>query len=270
MPRTALQAVSLSDAGTVRQFNEDRVVVDAALGLLLIADGMGGHRAGDIAAHMGIDIVHGALRARSVQASGAPPSLLAAVNASINQANQAIHQAARAPGVREGMGTTLAVAAFEGDSAVIGHVGDSRAYRLRDDELALLTRDDSLVREAVAQGLISAADAAHSHNRSLVTQALGVAPSVNAHVHAVDVRDGDVFLLCTDGLSDLVAHDDLELIVNTLKINLPLAARTLVDTAKDNGGYDNVSVILARVGSPATQRRTGWLARALARIFGRR
>ena len=270
MPTTALEAVGISDAGTVRQFNEDRVVVDAALGLLLLADGMGGHRAGDVAAHMGIDIVHRALRGRSVQASGTPAPLLVAVNASINQANQEIHQAARAPGVREGMGTTLAVVAFDGASAVVGHVGDSRVYRLRDDELALLTRDDSLVREAVEQGLISAADAADSHNRSLVTQALGIAPGVDAHVHAVDVREGDVYLLCTDGLSDLVAHDDLELIVNTLKINLPLAARTLVDTAKDNGGYDNVSVILARVLSPSAHGGAGWLARAFARIFGRR
>ena len=271
MTRTALDAVGFSDAGTVRQFNEDRVVVDAALGLLLLADGMGGHRAGDVAAHMGIDIVHRALRARFAKASTSPPSLLAAVHQSINQANEAIHQAARTPGAREGMGTTLAVVAFDDASAVIGHVGDSRIYRLRDDELTLLTRDDSLVREAVEQGLISASDAADSHNRSLVTQALGVAPTIDAHVHAIDVREEDVILVCSDGLSDLVAHDDIELIVNTLKINLPLAARTLIDTAKDNGGYDNVSVILARVVPLAARHGgAGWLARAFARLLGRR
>jgi protein phosphatase len=168
------------------------------------------------------------------------------------------------------MGTTLAVAVFDGDSVALGHVGDSRIYRLRDDQLALLTRDDSLVREAVDQGVINAAEAAASHNRSLVTQALGVAPSIEANLRCVDAREGDVYLVCSDGLSDLVAHDDIELIVNTLKINLPLAARTLVETAKDNGGYDNVSVVLARVSGASSVKRRGWLARVLMRLTGRR
>jgi PPM family protein phosphatase len=270
MPRHTIEAIGLSDAGAVRQFNEDRVVVDAPLGIVALADGMGGHRAGDVAAHMAADIVWSSLRARLAQANAGQQSLLLAVNSSINQANQAIHEAAQASGSREGMGTTLAVAVFDGDSVVLGHVGDSRIYRLRDDRLTLLTRDDSLVREAVDQGLISASDAAGSHNRSLVTQALGVAPDVEANVRSADLRDGDVYMLCSDGLTDLVAHDDIELIVNTLKVNLGVAVRTLVDTAKDNGGYDNVSVILARVSSASNATRTGWLARLLAALFGER
>jgi len=127
------------------------------------------------------------------------------------------------------------------------------------------------VREAVDEGLIGAADAADSHNRSLVTQALGVADEIDCNVRTLDARTGDVYLLCSDGLSDLVEHDDIELILDTLKVNLPLAARTLVDTANDNGGYDNVSVVLARVRKPFPAVRQGLLARALAALrFGRR
>ena len=270
MPRDFLDAVGLSDAGAVRQFNEDRVVVDPAHGFVAVADGMGGHRAGDLAAHLAAEIVWTALRAHLAGASASQQSALLAVNESINQANRAVREASQGHVTREGMGTTLAVALFHDDTVVLGHVGDSRIYRLRDDELQLLTRDDSLVREAVDQGLIGAADARDSHNRSLVTQALGVADDVDANLRSLDVRPGDVFLLCSDGLTDLVEHADIELIVNTLKPNLPLAARTLVDTANDNGGYDNVSVVLACVRRPFPLRRRHLFGRLLAALSGRR
>jgi protein phosphatase len=270
MPRDAIEAVGLSDAGAVRQFNEDRVIVDPAHGVVALADGMGGHRAGDVAAHLAAEIVWTSLRAHVSGSSEVQQSPLLAVNESINQANRAILEASKGHVTREGMGTTLAVALFHDNSVVLGHVGDSRIYRLRDDELKLLTRDDSLVREAVDQGLIGAADAASSHNRSLVTQALGVADVVDANLRTLDARPGDLFLLCSDGLTDLVEHGDIELILGTLGINLPLAARTLVDTANDNGGYDNVSVILARVRRPFPAAPGGWLARFLARVRGAR
>jgi protein phosphatase len=266
MARNDIEAVGLTDAGSVREFNEDRIVVDPVLGLMALADGMGGHRAGDVAAHMAAEIVWSGLRSHGSGTNVRQQSALLALNASINQANLAIFDAARVSVSREGMGTTLAVALFEDDGVVLGNVGDSRVYRLRDDALKLLTRDDSLVRETVDHGLISASEAANSHNRSLVTQALGVAPTVDASLRSVDARPGDVFMLCSDGLSDLVDHDDIELILNALKVNLPLAARTLVDTAKDNGGYDNVSVILARVRDRPVARTRGWLARFVSAL----
>jgi protein phosphatase len=265
MARDFLEAVGLSDAGTVRQFNEDRIVVDPALGVMALADGMGGHRAGEVASHMAADIVCAALRTHLAGPAVHQHSPLLALNASINQANRAIAEAASS-GSRQGMGTTLAVALFHDNAVALGHVGDSRVYRLRDDMLQLLTRDDSLLRDQVDHGLIAADQAIDSHNRSFVTQALGIADEVDMHLRSVDARPGDVFLLCSDGLNDLVDDADIELVLNTLSVNLPLAAQTLVDMANDNGGYDNVSVILARVARPFPAQSEGWLARMLARL----
>jgi protein phosphatase len=149
----------------------------------------------------------------------------------------------------------------------VGHIGDSRVYRLRDRALTLLTRDDSLLRDEIDAGMISLEEAAESHNRSLVTRALGIESSIRAHFFDDEARIGDVYLVCSDGLNDLVDDAEIELIVDGLQANLPLAASHLVQTAKDNGGYDNVSVILAKVLDPfpaASQQRWtlrwfGWL-----------
>lgn len=277
MTHEIVEAVGLTDAGNVRQFNEDRIVVAPEIGVVALADGMGGHRAGELASHMAADLVVNGLR--SHLADGGPAaaqhSPLLAVDKSINQANRTILEAARSSPSRQGMGTTLAVALFHADGVAIAHVGDSRIYRLRGGKLRLLTRDDSLLRQQVESGLIAASDVADSHNRSFVTQALGVAEDVDAHLRDVDTIPGDVFLLCSDGLNDLVDDDDIELIVHSLSGNLTLAAQVLVQTAKDNGGYDNVSVILARPRRTARSSRrgdrlaqlAGWLRR---KVTGRR
>ena len=269
MPRR-VEAVGVSDAGSVRQFNEDRIVLAPEIGVVALADGMGGHRAGEIASHMAADLVVDSLRAHFADAGATATqhSPLLALDKSINQANRQIFDAAQASRLREGMGTTLAVAAFHGRGVTIAHVGDSRIYRLRAGRLALLTRDDSLLRQQVEAGLIAASDVADSHNRAYVTQALGVADAVDAHPRDVDVLPGDLFLLCSDGLNDLVDDDDIELIVHSLSGNLALAAQVLVQTAKDNGGYDNVSVILAR---PDARPRAsgGWLRRFVDRLLRR-
>ena len=261
MTHDRVEAAGLTDAGNVRQFNEDRIVVAPEIGVMALADGMGGHRAGEIASHMAADLVVDSLRGHLAEgaATVAQHSPLLAVDKSINQANQRIFEAARASPSRQGMGTTLAVALFHDGGVAIAHVGDSRIYRLRGGRLELLTRDDSLLRRQIESGLISASDIADSHNRSFVTQALGVAEHVDAHLRDVDTLPGDVLLLCTDGLNDLVDDGDIELILQSLSPNLPLAAQVLVQTAKDNGGYDNVSVIVAR--AHATPRRYAWLAR---------
>jgi protein phosphatase len=200
------------------------------------------------------------------RAGSGPHVAMRAVDQSINRANTAIFDAARASASYDGMGTTLALALFYDNRVTLGHVGDSRVYRLRGDTLELLTRDDSLLRDQVELGLISATDASESHNRSLVTRALGIGDSVAGHLREHETLPGDLFLLCSDGLNDLVEDTDIELILSALGANLPLAAHHLVQTAKDNGGYDNVSVILAKVLKlyPATSRRWvdrwfGWL-----------
>ena len=271
MTQVSIEAVGLSDPGNLRQFNEDRIVLAPEVGVVALADGMGGHRAGEIASQLAADLVVERLRTALAEVGATPSqhSPLLALGESINQANRSILEAARADPSRQGMGTTLAVAVFHPHGAAIGHVGDSRIYRLRGGKLALLTRDDSLLRQQLEAGLIAAADVADSHNRSLVTQALGIAESVDAHPQNVDAIPGDVFLLCSDGLNDLVDDADVELIVASLKANLALAAQVLVQTAKDNGGYDNVSVILVKIAARAAiPRPAGWLARALAWLRG--
>ena len=263
-----VEAAGVTDAGSVRPFNEDRIVLAPEIGVVALADGMGGHRAGEIASHMAADLVVDSMR-RHLADTGATAtqhSPLLALDKSINQANRHIFEAAQASRAREGMGTTLAVAAFHARGVTIAHVGDSRIYRLRAGRLALLTRDDSLLRQQVETGLISADDVADSHNRAYVTQALGVAEAVDAHPRDVETLPGDLLLLCSDGLNDLVDDGDIELIVHSLSANLALAAQVLVQTAKDNGGYDNVSVILARWASQ-TRPREGWFPRLVRRLF---
>ena len=264
MARKFIEAAAATDPGNVRQYNEDCIAMDPELGVVAVADGMGGHRAGEVASAMAAQMVLVGLRQRLAELrSGADQhSPLLAVEESIIQANLAIWGAAHAHAGQLGMGTTLALALFHDNRIVIGHVGDSRVYRLRGGKLQLMTRDDSLLRDQVDAKLISAADAGESHNRSLVTQALGVAEQVAAHVRQVDAVPGDIVLLCSDGLNDLVDDADIELILQEVGANVPLAAHLLVQTAKDNGGYDNISAIVARVRKPFPAAR-GWQRRLL-------
>ena len=269
MSRLFIEAAGLTDVGSVRQYNEDSIAFDAQSGVMTLADGMGGHRAGEVASRMATDLLLGALRERSAEFNSEgdhdPPPLT--VEQSIIRANSEIFAAARANPTYHGMGTTLAVAAFYGRRVTLAHVGDSRIYRARQDRLQLLTRDDSLLREQVELGLIDSRDAGTSHNRNLVTRALGIDERVVPHVREEEVPPGDIYLLCSDGLNDLVEEGDIELIINSLKANLPLAVHHLIQAAKDCGGYDNVSAILVRVHDAAPDEKAGgWLSRFFARF----
>jgi protein phosphatase len=267
MSRNFIEIAAVTDAGSVRQFNEDSIVTDPEIGLAVLADGMGGYRAGEVASHMATQIVLSSLQAQvaDFRSGAGQHSPLRAVDQSINRANKAVFDAGKGRSKYHGMGTTLALALFYDNRVALGHIGDSRIYRLRSDVLRLLTRDDSLLRDQIELGLISAADAGESHNRSLVTQALGIEESALAHLREDEAYPGDIYLLCSDGLNDYVEDADIELIISALKTNLPLAANLLVQTAKDNGGYDNVSVILARVRKPfPAARHQRWMSR----LFG--
>lgn len=256
-----LEVASLSDAGKLRPLNEDGVVVDRECGFALLTDGMGGPRAGDVASRLALATIAERLRA-SVEAPSPQE-----VEASIVAANAAVHAAAHKQGVRTGMGTTLALAAFGGERVVLAHVGDSRIYRLRDGRLELLTRDDSILNDQVELGLIAVDEVAESHNRRMVTQSLGMAAAVAPHVREEAVRAGDVYLLCSDGLNDLVGDADIEIIIDALKTNLPLTASHLVQLANDSGGYDNVTVALVRVqDEPPAAAPRGWLGRLFGRL----
>jgi protein phosphatase len=271
MPSEFLEVASVTDVGNVRQYNEDSIAVDVQHGILALADGMGGHRAGEVASRMATETLIAGLTAaaRSFRTNARQHAPLLALSQSINRANRLIHEAGQVDTRYRGMGTTMAVAVFHDNRVAMAHVGDSRIYRVRDARLQLLTRDDSLLRDQVEMGVISSKEASHSHNRSLVTRALGVDDRVSAHLADDNVLPGDVYLMCSDGLNDMVDDTDIELIVASLSANLPLAATHLVQAAKDNGGYDNVSVILAKVKQPfpahppgVFSRLRAWLARA--------
>lgn len=267
MAHNFLEVVGVTDAGRVRQYNEDSIAIDHSKGVVALADGLGGHRAGEIASKMATQIILRSLQANvaTFRSRARELSPMVAIDKSISRANKAVFRAAKTQAAYHGMGTTLVVALFYDNRVALGHIGDSRIYRLRGDVLQLLTRDDSLLLDQVELGLISAAEASASHNRSLVTRAIGMDENAAAHVREDDASPGDIFLLCSDGLNDFVEDTAIELIIKALKTNLPLAARHLIQAANDNGGYDNVSVILAKVVKPfPATRTTGWVSR----LFG--
>jgi protein phosphatase len=267
-----LEVAYLTDVGNVRQYNEDSIAVDVPNGILALADGMGGHRAGEVASRMATETLVAGLSAASRTFSANPHqhAPLLALGQSINRANRLILEAGQVDVRYRGMGTTMAAAVFHDNRVTLAHIGDSRVYRLRGQQMELLTRDDSLLRDQVEMGVITAKEASHSHNRSLVTRALGVEERISAHIADDAAQPGDVYLLCSDGLNDMVDDADIELILTSLGANLPLAVTHLVQAAKDNGGYDNVSVILAKVLEPFPAAAADWLGRTrawLARLF---
>jgi serine/threonine protein phosphatase PrpC len=256
-----LQVAALSDVGQVRRFNEDAVAADQEHGIAIVADGMGRHGAGEVASRMARDIVLAGLRDAGSDLRGKPSQAIERV---LGQANRSIFKAAHDNPSYRGMGTTLALLLFHGTSVILAHVGDSRVYRLREGRLNLLTRDDSLVSDQVEWGLISAEEVGASRNRHLVTQALGIQEHLSPRLRRETVRPGDLFLVCSDGLNDMVDEADIELIVSSLQVNLPLAAGHLVQLANDNGGLDNVSVVLVKA-LPVSEAPT--LKGRLARLW---
>ena len=175
-------------------------------------------------------------------------------------ANAAIFQAAQDEAGYAGMGTTLVAALFFDDRVAVAHVGDSRLYRLRDGTLSLLTHDHSLLQEQIDSGLLSAEEARYSLNRNLVTRALGVDPLVEVDLAEHLVLPDDLYLLCSDGLNDMVPDEEIALALQTLSDHLELAATQLVEMANDQGGRDNVSVILVKVRQAYPAPGTWWQA----------
>lgn len=269
--RNALEVASLTDAGQVRSFNEDSVVVDGAAGLMVLADGMGGYKAGDVASGMATSMIANELRqalrdlkAGQDDAAGRSPQAQR-VQAAVEQANRVIFKAATTDPQYRGMGATLVLALFHDNRLVVAHCGDSRLYRLRGNRLEQMTQDHSLLREQLELGMISGEDAKLSHNRNLVTRALGVDAAIDVEVREEAVLPGDVYLLCSDGLNDMVDDADIELALSALHVNLPLAAQQLVTMANDNGGHDNISVVLIKVLKPFPAEQESGL---FGRLFG--
>jgi len=177
----------------------------------------------------------------------------------ICKANASIFQAAQSQPQYAGMGTTIVSGLFYDNRIVVGHVGDSRMYRLRGETLETITRDHSLLQEQIDSGMISVEDARLSKNKNLVTRAVGIDAEVEPEIHVHDVQVGDIYLLCSDGLNDMVEDEDIQSTLYAMQSNLTLAAEQLIQMANDNGGRDNVSVILVKVNGKFAVPR-GWLA----------
>ncbi|MBZ0105864.1 MAG: Stp1/IreP family PP2C-type Ser/Thr phosphatase [Sulfuricella denitrificans] len=241
---------TITDTGVVRSFNEDTIATEHDLGLALVADGMGGYKAGDVASGMAASIMVSELKRLLPEKPLTPNEIAEILRSSVGRTNRAIYQAAQANPQYHGMGTTLVSALFHDNRLHFVHIGDSRLYRLRHGKLQVLTQDHSILHEQVALGLISNDDAKISHNRNLVTRALGVEAQTECEAQDQAVEVGDIYLLCSDGLNDMVDDINIELALNALQANLPLTARQLVMMANDNGGHDNISAIVIKVLAP--------------------
>jgi PPM family protein phosphatase len=248
-----LEFAARTDTGLVRSQNEDAIAISPAHGFALLADGMGGYSAGEVASGIAIAVTQGALEEVLARSDAARlqrnNQLHQAVIDAIQRANTAILDAAREEPDYSGMGTTLVAAVFHGDSLTIAHVGDSRAYRFRDGEIEQITRDHSVLQEQIDAGLIDPELARFSHQKNLVTRAVGVAAEMEVEIHDHQTQAGDMYLLCSDGLSDLLATQEMRDILVAHQASLDAACDALVQRANDNGGYDNISVVLARVRS---------------------
>jgi serine/threonine protein phosphatase PrpC len=233
-----------SNTGRKRHHNEDAYVFDPPL--FAVADGMGGARAGELAS----SIAASALREATITPTEGPENLVVEL---IQGANQRVHQRAVSDTTASGMGTTMTVALFRSEgSVVIGHVGDSRAYLLRQGELAQLTEDHSLVAELVRRGELSPEQAEVHPQRSVITRALGTEPEVDVDAFTVEAREGDVFLLCSDGLTTMVDPGTIAQLIHTNRFDLEAASRALIRVANDRGGEDNITTVLFAIAGDGT------------------
>lgn len=243
-----------TDVGQARDHNEDAISWDFYRGLAMLADGMGGHNAGDVASRMCLEKLDTILAAALDKSLGnIRPNKNASreatvVRRAINKANTAVFENSLDNPDRKGMGTTLVVMLFYDNRAVVAHVGDSRVYRLRSNTLEQITEDHSLVRELLEKGAISEEEAVDNPYSHVITRAVGISPRVAVEIHEYDVLPGDTFLLCSDGLTDRVSDREIEETLVAAEGLWERATQRLIDLANNKGGHDNISVILAGVG----------------------
>jgi PPM family protein phosphatase len=253
-PGDATEMAGLTHTGKVRSHNEDCVIVMNELGLALVADGMGGYNAGEVAAGLAAGMISQGLEAAwpiaGVQPLDGRDERAGAerlIRREIAEADAAIFAKAHSAEQWAGMGTTLVLALFFDNSVTVAHIGDSRLYRLRGEALEQLTHDHSLLQEQIDAGIMTREHARTSNNRNVVTRALGAGPAEETEIHTYPTSAGDVYLLCSDGLTDMLDDEAIRLKLTAPEANLELAAQRLVAAANEAGGRDNISVILARV-----------------------
>ena len=250
----SIEMAKATHTGMVRSHNEDSIATDPEIGLVVLADGMGGYNAGEVASGIATALISSETREALLRhapheldkATGAPfaATLLRDI---IAKANTSIFQSANSQPQYAGMGTTLVAGLLCNNQITVAHIGDSRCYRHRNGKFEQITRDHSLLQEQIDSGLLTKEAAKRSQNKNLVTRALGIEPAVEAEIHSHQAAQGDIYLVCSDGLNDMVEDEDIAMTLDALGTNLPLAAEQLVQMANDNGGRDNISVVLIKV-----------------------
>lgn len=238
----SFEMAAATDIGRIRSRNEDawRIVPEA--GLAILSDGMGGHRAGNVASRMAVEIIGDELLDGD-DATVTPAQLIN----SLELANDSIRDVAQSEPDCQGMGATVVVARFQESKILVAHAGDSRLYRFWKDELELLTEDHTLAQQYVREGIMEQADADRWIGRNMLVKGLGIDTEVDPDVTEVDLAADQVYLLCSDGLTDAISNQDIAAILREHGDSLQNAVDRLIDAANDNGGPDNITVILTRV-----------------------
>lgn len=246
-----------SDIGLTRHHNEDRFHADPAAGLFIVCDGMGGHRAGEVASSRTVALIPQHLAALTTDPTlpligTTRPEWSVATNrlaSAVRLANHRVHQEANQHLAYAGMGTTVVAAWLVGTTVSVAHVGDSRLYLIRDQTIQVLTQDHSLVQEQVRSGLLTEAEAAHAAHKHVLTRAIGVQPQVDVELGEFPLLHGDLLLLCSDGLTTGVSHDEILRVV--LESSDPqTVSHRLIALANDVGGVDNTTVVAVKVTHP--------------------
>ncbi|HSN70429.1 MAG TPA: Stp1/IreP family PP2C-type Ser/Thr phosphatase [Steroidobacteraceae bacterium] len=254
--------MGLTDAGRIREHNEDTIGSDPDIGLFVLADGMGGYNAGEVASGIAVKTImslvkeaveHQDLTVGDRESRLSRPSIV--LRDAIVRANKIIYQTAKTQPQCEGMGTTIVACMFFDNRVSIAHVGDSRMYRLRANRFERMTMDHSLLQELIDRGFYTPEEAQRAANKNYVTRALGVEPSVEVELSEQVVQKGDFYVLCSDGLSDMIEDEDIHLTISTFGASLATVAKQLIKLANDNGGRDNISLILSQVVDSFAARR---------------
>ena len=268
---SAIKVVRLTDIGKVRDHNEDAVASDLSIGLLVLADGMGGYRAGEVASEIAVLLIASIITQamqdefhKELDKSDLLPESHM-LRSAVEQANAAIYQVSQDEPQCAGMGTTLVAGVFTNNKLVVGHIGDSRMYRLRGAALVQLTEDHSLVQEQMNAGLITQEQAQRSSSKNLVTRALGIEPEVELALQELEVEVGDIYLLCSDGLSDMVSDAEIAATLREANGNITHAAKRLIHLANENGGVDNISVTLAIIKKEFAAEKS-WVQNLLEKV----
>jgi protein phosphatase len=249
-----IEIVNVSDVGKRRPHNEDSTLCDPDEGLCILADGMGGYKAGEIASAIAVTSTHKVVLNRLLKISRGQRDKESGlsvesgvIRSAIIAVNSEIYNTAQTDAQCQGMGTTIIVVLFHNNLCTIGHIGDSRLYRKRANTFIQITKDHSLIQELIDRGLYSPEEAVKHAPKNLVTRAMGIEPDVEVDIVEESVETDDIYMLCSDGLNDMVGDEEIHLTLSKYSANLAQCADELVSLANNKGGKDNISLILVKI-----------------------